>query len=124
VYVDGAFLCNYPLQQCIDQVENPDEIFGMKKINDQTASAEPTAEYENITNYLLDIIAKTSKKLVVEPPKCKYTMEFVDPAATVWEVYEVLKTKESRAKKISQGVEEWQKYKKRIGFNGLPATSS
>jgi len=119
VYVDGGFLCNYPLQQCIDQVENPDEIFGMNKIHAPDVSDEPKIEYENITNYLLDIIAKTVDKLILKPPSSKYTMEFVDTVTSVWEVYEALKTKESRAKKINQGAVEWQKYKKVIGFADL-----
>lgn len=182
VYVDGGFLCNYPLQQCINQIENPDEIFGLNKtvhnktkMNTETELAsfstisteaqsfqyftsgnetndllephkcntvsegskekqlpstysptrrgsnrsstnEPlnpsrTEEYKNITDYLLDIIAKTVKKLVIEPTPTKYTMDIYDTKTSVWELYEVLKTKETRAAKIQYGVQKWQEYK-------------
>lgn len=114
IYVDGGFLCNYPLQQCMEQVDNADEIFGMNKIHDP--NIEPLTDYENITSFLLDILSKTVSKLIPPPPKSKYTMEFVDTVTSVWEVYEALKTKESRAAKIDQGAKEWQKYKRLVGI--------
>jgi hypothetical protein len=89
----------------------------MNKIHSETADESlQSGEYENITNYLLDIISKTANRLVEHPPNSKYTMEFIDKITSVWEVYEALKTKESRAAKINQGALEWQKYKKVIGF--------
>jgi predicted acylesterase/phospholipase RssA len=123
IYVDGGFLCNYPLQQCISQVENPDEIFGINKTrikNDPSLVPEPdskkTPEYGNIIDYLLDIIAKTIKKLIIEKTKSKYTMEIPDDVASAWQLYETVKTKESRANKIQYGVDSWKEYKNTIGF--------
>ena len=137
VYVDGGFLCNYPLQQCMDQVDNPDEIFGLNKhgvvgqnpegtilfdnddANTESRKPEKTPEYGNITDYLLDVIAKTSKKLVVEKATSKYTMKIVDTVTSAWEVYEAVKTKESRTAKIKYGADAWQEYKQKIGFVAL-----
>jgi len=139
-YIDGGFLCNYPLQYCMDQVENPDEIFGMNKIGIPSSSSakdlgikstiredaqpetekEPeknkTKEYGNIIDYLLDIIEKTVKKLVVERASSKYTMEIRDTITSAWEVYEAVKTRETRTAKIQYGADMWQEYKKKIGF--------
>ena len=115
VYIDGGFLCNYPLKQCIAQVENPNEIFGMNKIgiNKQTLSN----KYGNIIDYLLDIIQKTGKKLINENKTThKYTLEISDTVTSAWEVYEALKTKETRQAKIEYGAESWREYKKKIGF--------
>jgi hypothetical protein len=139
--VDGGFLCNYPLQQCIAQIDDPDEIFGLNKCNlaedlsplnpkqdepilfdgiakenDTELKKERTKEYENIIDYLLDIIGKTEKKLVVERTDSKYTMEIADTVTSAWEVYEAVKTKESRAAKIQYGVNAWEQYKQKIGF--------
>jgi predicted acylesterase/phospholipase RssA len=146
VYVDGAFLCNYPLQQCIDQVENPEEIFGINKISTKsntvclpfdslgneintTADVEnykpkeekeetnaPTPEYGNIVDYLLDIIAKTVKKLTNERTESKYTINIVDKSTNAWEIYKALKSKESRSARIQYGVDSWNEFKQQIGF--------
>jgi hypothetical protein len=75
-----------------------------------------TKEYETIIDYFLDIIGKTVKKLVVEKTASKYTMEIEDRATSAWEVYEAVKTRESRAAKIQYGVDAWQQYKQKIGF--------
>lgn len=133
VYVDGGFLCNYPLQQCIAQVEDPDEIFGLNKrglkkqdepilfdsvIKEENhqSTKESTKEYENIIEYLLDVIGKTVKKLVLEKTNSKYTMEIADTVTSAWEVYEAVKTRESRAAKIQYGADSWEQYKQKIGF--------
>jgi predicted acylesterase/phospholipase RssA len=119
VYVDGGFLCNYPLQNCIDQIDDPDEIFGLNKISiksQEEPKTGPSSEYGNIIDYLLDIIAKTVKKLVVEKTESKYTMEIPDMVTSAWEVYEAVKTRETRTAKIQYGSDMWQEYKKKIGF--------
>ena len=139
VYMDGGLLCNYPLQQCVGQVEDPDEIFGINKIgltggiSHETESTDSffcgggdgrelspkkdkTKEYTNIIDYLLDVIAKTAKQLMFETATSKYTMEIPDTITSVWEVYEVIKTKESRAAKIQYGVDSWRDFRAKIGF--------
>jgi predicted acylesterase/phospholipase RssA len=153
LYVDGAFLCNYPIQKCIDQVENPDEIFGINKIstrlktkslpfdslgkemgkNTETENYTPkeekeenekekegkyeTPEYGNIIDYLLDIIAKTVKKIAIEKTKSKYTIDVVDNGTNVWEIYKAIQSKESRSARIQYGVETWNEFKQQIGVS-------
>ena len=130
VYMDGGLLCNYPLKQCIEQVDDPDEIFGMNKIvlkngsndkeviesfcDDLPNQKEQTKEYANIIDYLLDVIAKTAKQLMFENVKSKYTMEIADTITSVWEVYEAIKTKESRFAKIQYGIDSWKEFKQKI----------
>lgn len=140
IYMDGGLLCNYPLQQCIDQVADPDEIFGMNKIglvngltnqstetdsfcddDDSPQKKEDknktkTKDYANIIDYLLDVIAKTAKRLMSENATSKYTMEIPDTITSVWEVYEVMKTKESRSSKIQYGVDSWKEFRRKIEF--------
>jgi len=140
VYVDGGFLCNYPLQQCIDQIENPDEIFGLNKNgitkqlnqpNDDPSSPlsstneqEPAKQerYGNIVDYLLDIITKTLQKLAFERKTSKYTMVITDTITSALEVYEAVKTKETRSDKIQYGANMWHQYKQTIGF--IPAVDT
>ena len=121
IYVDGGFICNFPLEQCIEQVENPDEIFGINKHgivkeSGKLTGDEPKKEYDNIIDYLLDIISHISKNLTVKPVNSKYTMVISDTITSAWEVYEVVKTHESRAAKIHYGVDMWNEYKTHIGF--------
>ena len=124
VYVDGGLLCNYPLQQCIEQVETADEIFGINKIglvngepvNGEESAIKKTVEYANIVDYLLDIIAKTAKQLIFNPVNSKYTLDIKDTITSVWEVYGVVKTRESRAEKIQYGVDSWKQFKEKIGW--------
>jgi predicted acylesterase/phospholipase RssA len=132
VYMDGGFLCNYPLLQCIEQVSDSDEIFGMNKIglvnsekednsfcDDDSPNQnqiEKTKEYSNIIDYLLDVIAKTAKRLMLKNTTSKYTMEIPDTITSAWEVYEAIKTKESRTAKIQYGVNSWKEFRRKIGF--------
>ena len=119
VYVDGAFLCNYPLQQCIEQVDDPDEIFGINKSIIYNSSETPKkVEYDNLIDYLMDIIDKTGHKLIMDAATSKYTMVIADICATAWELYETIKTRESRSAKIQYGVDSWTEYKAKIGFVG------
>ena len=120
VYVDGGFLCNYPLQQCINQVANPDEIFGINKTviyNSTETTQKP--EYDNIIDYLMDIIEKTGNKLIVNCATSKYTMLITDVYVSVWEIYETMKTRDSRSAKIQYGVDSWNEYKAQIGWENM-----
>ena len=67
-------------------------------------------------------VAKTIKKIVFEKTKSKYTMEIPDDVASAWQLYETVKTKESRSAKIQYGVESWQEFKNKIGFIPRPTT--
>jgi len=135
VYVDGAFLCNYPIQQCINLVKNCDEIFGIKKKSTKSKTKRPPfdslskeitgsdkeypeqkSEYSNIIDYLLDIIAKTAKKMAIENTESKYTMYIEDKTTNVWEIYNTIKSKESRLAKMNYGIDTWNQYKKQIQF--------
>ena len=122
IYIDGAIVCNYPLQICIENGIPPDEIFGIKKIHHPNptvdANTKPEFPYETIVEYLLDIVNKVSNKIYKEPSS-KYTMTIVDNVTTVWEVCNVLKTRESRQQKIQLGVDRWNDFKKEIGLTSI-----
>jgi len=121
VYVDGGFLCNYPLEKCIAIADNPDEIFGINKVGIITNAENETTtpEYGNIVDYLLDIITKTVNKITLENTKSKYTMEIADSVTTAWEIYNAIKSKESRIAGIQHGVKSWNEFKTQIGFTPL-----
>jgi len=122
IYIDGAIICNYPLQICIENGISPDEIFGIKKIHHPNptvdANTKPEFPYETIIEYLLDIVDivnKVSNKIYKEPSS-KYTMTIADNLTTALEVCNVLKTRESRQQKIQLGVDRWNDFKTEIGL--------
>lgn len=120
-YVDGGFLCNYPINQCLEMAADPDEIFGLNKIDPPVNEDDPplpVANYANILEYVSDIVSKTMCKLSVPPKKTRYTMEFMDENDPMFGLYSAIKTRESRYAKIQEGVNAWTKFKTQIGFCG------
>jgi len=117
-YVDGALLCNYPLNQCLEMAEDSDEIFGINKVEPPLCEEDtaPSPNYSNIMEYIADIISKTMKKLSIPPTKIRYTMNFSDGTASVLSVYDTIKTRESRAAKIQDGADAWNQFKTQIGW--------
>ena len=117
-YIDGGMLCNYPVNQCLHLVEDPDEIFGMNKIisvksEPDTATA---TTYTNLMEYVFDIVAKTARKIRIPSVQIKHTLEFLDELTTAWEVYNALKDRESRTAKVQKGVDIWTNYAATLGI--------
>jgi len=115
-YADGAFFCNYPIKQCVDLADDPDEIFGLNKISHEEAA--PPENYVNLLEYLQDILNKTAVKLSYEVVDVKNCIVFEDDFTSVTQVYNALKTKDARIAKIQVGVDAWNAFKTKIGFVG------
>lgn len=116
-YVDGGFLCNYPLNPCLAIASDPDEIFGLNKVSPPREDNDtPDTNYSNIMEYIGDIIAKTMHKLSATPAKIRHTMNFWDGTSNILGVYSAIKTRESRATKIQEGAEAWSRFKTEIGW--------
>lgn len=111
-YVDGAFLCNYPLEQCLKMAEDPDEIFGMNSVRASTPDNEPKTEYSNLLEYIGDIISKTMVKLSNKfDTKIRHEIEISNMSGdALRSVYNTLKTRESRAAKVQEGADAWTRY--------------
>jgi predicted acylesterase/phospholipase RssA len=116
-YNDGGTFCNYPIMKCVALTENPDEIFGICKNNDeQTRGYTRHVEYENLFDYLADIVLKTvdclerDTKIPIRNVVC-----VKDTNTTISEVMESFKTPESRSAKIQKGVLAWREFFASIG---------
>ena len=111
-YVDGGFLCNYPLNECLAIAEDPDEVFGMNKVDPPSKTQKDTPEYGNLIEYIADIIVKTMEKLSSGPTKIRNTIEFSDEDSdALRSIYNVIRTKETRAAKVQEGVDYWNRFK-------------
>lgn len=78
-YIDGGVLCNYPLKNCIDDVEDPDEIFAInnlyiKSINNSVKENSNILEY--IVNFITNMIFSVSEKFLTEPNCIKNELIF------------------------------------------------
>jgi predicted acylesterase/phospholipase RssA len=119
-YADGGIFCNYPIAQCVEIAEDPDEILGFKKLGPKNASDVET--YNNLGDYLFDILDKTMRTISKKEIDIKHCIWFEDEFASAAQVYNALKTRESRESKVKFGVEMWDAFKTSIGF--VPTTTT
>lgn len=136
-YADGAIFCNYPIAQCVKMASDPEEIFGLNKtLRDQD---KPLEQYGNLVEYLLDILTKIMMKLEHKTADIaknnvaslsevggfsptdsrgenKNYIAFPDEFSSTSQVYNAIKTKESRLAKVQTGVDLWNEFKLKIGF--------
>lgn len=113
-YADGALFCNYPIKQCIEMADHPDEVFGLNKVSRE--ETKPPENYGNLVEYLQDILNKTVYKLAYETVDVKHTIMFEDDLTSATQVYNAIKTKEARIAKVQMGVDAWNAFKQKIGF--------
>ena len=116
-YVDGGFLCSYPLNECLKIAGDADEVFGMNKIDppsktQHTKEKKEAQEYGNLIEYIADIVVKTMEKLSSGPAKIRNTIDFFDEDSdALRSIYNVIRTKETRAAKVQEGVDYWIRFK-------------
>ncbi len=64
-YVDGGIITNYPLKYCIENVENPDEILGIRYIycdnNDDDGITEDTNIFEFMTYFVSKLLGSAGE---------------------------------------------------------------
>jgi len=111
-YVDGGFLCNYPLNECLAIAGDADEVFGMNNRINPDQKGQEVAEYGNLLEYITDILVKTMKKLSVEPTPIRNTIDFFDDNTdALSSTYNAIRTKETRAAKVQEGADNWNRFK-------------
>jgi len=117
-YADGACFCNYPITQCVEIADDPDEIFGFKKVGPESANHVET--YNNLAEYLSDLLEKIILRLSKKEAEIKHCIVFEDDFTSATQVYNALKTRESRTAKVQFGADLWKAFKTKIGF--VPTT--
>ena len=115
-YADGGFFCSYPISKCADLVENTDEIFGIcKNFDNKPRGYTKRTEYENIVDYLSDLVIKTTDGLgPKETPEIKHFVRIQDENSSISQVINAFKTPESRSLRINKGVEAWKEFYARL----------
>jgi len=65
-FMDGAVVCNYPLNYCLSMVENPDEILGFKNDYGEKKESQKINEDSTILDYIMAFLYKLIFQLNTE----------------------------------------------------------
>jgi len=112
-YIDGAITNNYPLQHCLDTVENHDEIFGIKKMPFERKNT------INLKSSLFDFLLYFVSKIVtvIEKNQTDSTiiqnqLEIMADSTNLYDVYSATSSIDERIKLIKYGADSWENYSK------------
>jgi len=112
LYADGAIFCNFPIMQCLQNVKNPDEIFALHKIvndsephleNEQQINSKP-----NLLTYLSDIILKllcVVSKETIHEDCIKHWIQFPSTITNGFRIHQAAVSIEVRTGLYENGIE-------------------
>jgi len=106
IYFDGGIMSNYPIQPCCENVNDPDEIFGIRK---RIPQAQPITEESTLSDYILRIIrnmiSRVSKE---EKPLIKNEVIVESHYTNIYDIYLATSNVEERKKLIEDGILIWK----------------
>jgi NTE family protein len=109
-YLDGGFFLNYPVQPCIDNGADIEEILGiMQRPKAESADLSPES---NLFDYILMIFHKTIAHVLSY--KTNYVripneIEIQSSVISIYNIFELISPSEERIKYITNGVEAFSK---------------
>ena len=107
VYIDGGTLVNYPINQCISNGANPDEILGLYKRN--TIFDNQIGENSSFVDYILGLLSRVFDRLVYhtegERPKIKHEYFVSDSMVNIENLMATASSQEERIRLIQVGVD-------------------
>jgi predicted patatin/cPLA2 family phospholipase len=111
-YVDGGFVCNYPLNQCIERVGNSDEILGLYDCDPELSSNGEVKESSTILDYTTIFINKVvnNVKLYVEPKEIPNQLSYIFEKMNFKSIQEAVNSREKRQQLFDSGVKAGKDY--------------
>lgn len=111
LYMDAVIMKAYPLEDCIQNGANINEILGVRKIEDYLVDPSLKKEPETLLDYISEIISQLvvhagRNTITVIPYECQIIFEDM----TVQNIYETTISKEKRKKLIEDGVEYYKSF--------------
>lgn len=105
-YTDGGFFVNYPVQQCIQNGADPDEILGICR-KPITKSNVVVEEKSSLFDYILNIFYKTTEKVLNRQSAHQIQRElFVDsPPLSLYDIFSTTSSMDERVRLIEIGVQ-------------------
>lgn len=107
-FIDGGIICNYPIKQCLDNIENHDEILGIKNQYDTENRINLNINSDStIIDYILTFLFKTIQSLSKKEEIQNIKNEIICNATLMSVSYlkDVLHSLELRKKLFDDGAE-------------------
>jgi predicted acylesterase/phospholipase RssA len=114
-YCDGGFLLNYPLQACLDQGVDPDEVLGITRISgpntvsldssgNQILMNDTITESSTLLDYLMVILNKFVKMIIKPAPvTIKNEYKVIAPPLSIFNICNATSNMEERIRLIKIG---------------------
>ena len=110
LYADGAIFCNYPVKQCIEIADDPDEILGLYKSTPKKEDSPNSNRNNNMLDYLMTIMDKLLNRIAIETPNIKNNIEFIGESTNAYGVYKVMYDPVIRLALIDSGIDVWNEF--------------
>lgn len=109
IYLDGGLFCNYPINQCLARVENPNEILGLARRFKETTGP---PQINTLADYLMFIIRTIFERISLKPQYVKNQIDFVcdEQAVNIYKLYETFQSYNSRVLLFEKGIESWNTF--------------
>ena len=109
IYLDGGLFNNFPINECIKNVNNPDEIFGISRNNIDTNSPQITPYKATMFDYMLKLMHNIIDNVISKNnlTTIKYNIKIDSSQISLYTVYLAANNIEERKRLISSGVKNW-----------------
>jgi predicted acylesterase/phospholipase RssA len=110
VYCDGGFLANYPINECLNNGADPNEVLGFAR-SAILKSVDITDE-SNLLDYIVTIVSKICENIVMMPKLKTIKLEYLldtDPSSFS-NMFKAFNNREERERLINIGVDYVKKY--------------
>jgi len=111
-YCDGAFFSNYPINNCLNDGVNHDEVFGIQ--NEYSTNDNKCIDTNStMFDYLMNIMNKTIEHVFSNKKHDDIAMEItiISPRISIYNIFNTVSSMEERIKLINYGSESFAKYK-------------
>jgi predicted acylesterase/phospholipase RssA len=118
IYLDGGFISNYPINRCLEQVENPDEILGFKRKYQKTDDT-AMPKINTLFDYLFYIMYTMFTKVSDLPKSIKNQVEVYNYSPTInfYKMYNTFKSYDERVILLDDGIRSWEEFYKNTYMN-------
>lgn len=111
LYMDGVIMNAYPLEDCIHNGADINEILGVRAIEKDLVYESLKKEPETLLDYISEIISQLVIRVGCKPTTpISYEFQIAFENMTVQNIYEATTSKEKRKKLIEDGVEYYKNY--------------
>jgi predicted acylesterase/phospholipase RssA len=119
VYLDGGFISNFPINNCLEQVENPDEILGFKRIFHEPTNITP--KMTSLFDYLFYILFIVFTKVCELPKTIKNQIEVYNHTSTIsfYKMYNTINSYDERVILLEDGIRCWEEFYEKTYGNDL-----